>query len=170
MLTLKSQLKCQLSPGCLQKLPITDSRRKSLVGQGKESRFLYRRLQKTGGPKGHRARISGGSFLRARTEGISPANFVRPTCQRSPPYSKHGWVSQSVCPSVCRSALNALKAGNVFLRDFAYVRIQTGAKQPQKKKKKEATGYFSCHKVTSHTEEMNNIRKTDPGYQKSSVS
>ena len=130
-----------------------------------------RRPQKPGGPKGHRARITGGSFLRARTEGICPANFVRPTCLRCPPYSKDGWVSQSVCPSVCRSALNALKAGNVFLRDFAYVRIQTGAKQPQKKKKKkEATGYFSCHKVTSHTEEMNNIRKTDPGYQKSSVS
>lgn len=141
------------------------------MGQGKESRFLYRRLQKPGGPKGHWARITGGSFLRARTEGICPSNFVRPTCPRCPPYSKDGWVSQSVCPSVCRSALNALKAGNVFLRDFAYVRIQTGAKQPQKKKKKkEATGYFSCHKVTSHTEEMNNIRKTDPGYQKSSVS
>lgn len=84
------------------------------------------------------------------------------------------------CPTVrpvCGSVglrLNALKAGIVFFffsRDFAYVRLQTGAKQAQKKKKKkEATGYFSCHRVTSHTEEMNNIRKTDPGYQKSSVS
>lgn len=93
---------------------------------------------------------------------------------RCPSYSKYLSDSPSVRGSrgLC---LNALKAGIVFFcvfffRDFAYVRLQTGAKQPQKKKKKEATGYFSCHKVTSHTEEMNNIRKTDPGYQKSSVS
>lgn len=54
---------------------------------------------------------------------------------------------------------------------FLEILLTSGFRMVQNSlKKKEATGYFSCHKVTSHTEEMNNIRKTDPGYQKSSVS
>lgn len=75
--------------------------------------------------------------------------------------------------------LNILKVGIVFFSPEILLAsgFRLGAKQPPKmgvggggRGREEATGYFSCHKVTSHTEEMNNIRKTDPGYQTSSVS
>lgn len=90
-----------------------------------------------------------------------------PSVSALPFYFKGASVSPSVRGSSGLS-LNNLKAGIVF---FFEILLTSDFRPVQNSlKKKEATGYFSCHKVTSHTEEMNNIRKTDPGYQKSSVS
>lgn len=116
-------------------------------------------------------RVTVGLFLRPIVEGASLANTICPRCPGCLSYFK----DKSVSPSVRRSAglpPNTLKAGIVVF--FFQILLTSGFRLVQNSfgegEKKEATGYFSCHKVTSHTKEMNNIRKTDPGYQKSSVS
>lgn len=77
-------------------------------------------------------------------------------------------ISLSVRPWVFGPVPKQYESWHCF---FFEILLTSGFRPVQNSlKKKEATGYFSCHKVTSHTEEMNNIRKTDPGYQKSSVS
>lgn len=119
-------------------------------------------------------RITVGLFLRPIVEGASLANTICPRCLGCLSYFK----DKSVSPSVRRSAglpPNTLKASIVVFFFFSQILLTSGFRLVQNSfgeggEKKEATGYFSCHKVTSHTEEMNNIRKTDPGYQKSSVS
>ena len=85
------------------------------------------------GPPG--AQITGGLFLRPRTEGTSPANSMRPTCPRCPSYSKDVWVSPSVRPWVCRPALNALKVGNVVFSRFCLRQDSDWGKTASKKKK-----------------------------------
>lgn len=144
--------------------------------RGKKPRPLTpRRASDARGAKGHPSSEQGCLLsLGPRTEGTSPAPSISPTCPHCPSNSKDVPDSPSVRASV-GLRLNALKAGIVFCVCvscvFFEILLTSGFRLVQNSlKKKEATGYFSCHKVTSHTEEMNNIRKTDPGYQKSSVS